>query len=412
MRAIGARETPQDQSIGRQELKAREDDVGVADLNAVDGAAAVHVEQCHRIPLAGGEPGTEAVAVEAEAAPPGLAAGRADVAGVVETNAQVTRKMRPDSEAGRASVAHARCPNHLDPPVDVIDLQHGTVRAVDGACERLTVVARTRGEVVIVACVGASGMAVALLDLSARHIQLDVADRPVEDDARRILPGSLPSADPFPLPVLDRLGTLLGAHRAGYGEFSFVDGGRSYSTRYFLQNRAEPAWVAEAVARLWHQDPITCRAHARAVEPLAISDRVSRPAFHRLEFFRDVYRPFGTADSVRLFLPAPNAMSRFLFFDQEHWGLKRRERELLGLLRLHLALWRSRWSAPAFPAVCELTAREREILQAVADGVTNREIAAQLWISPHTVRTHLQHIFEKLDVRTRTEAAGVLRNSR
>jgi DNA-binding CsgD family transcriptional regulator len=62
--------------------------------------------------------------------------------------------------------------------------------------------------------------------------------------------------------------------------------------------------------------------------------------------------------------------------------------------------------------VCALTAREREILQTVADGATNREIAAQLWISPHTVRTHLQHIFEKLDVRTRTEAAAVLRNSR
>ena len=223
--------------------------------------------------------------------------------------------------------------------------------------------------------------------------------------------GSLTSADPFPLPVLDRLGTLLGAQRTGYGEFSIADGGRSYSTMHLVQNRTEPAWLAETVARLWHQDPITCRVHARAVEPMAVSDRVSMPAFHRLEFFQDVYRPFGTTDYVRLFLPAPNAMSRFFFFDQEHWGLNQRERDLLGLLRPHLALWRSRWSAPTSPAVCELTAREREVLQAVADGLTNREIADQLWISPHTVRTHLQHIFEKLDVRTRTEAAALLRNT-
>jgi len=138
---------------------------------------------------------------------------------------------------------------------------------------------------------------------------------------------------------------------------------------------------------------------------------VSRPAFHRLEFFEHVYNPFGTADYVRLFLPAPQAMSRFFFFDQEHWGLRRRERELLQLLRPHLALWRSRWSAPASPAVTMLTAREREVLQAVADGATNREIARQLWISPHTVRTHLEHIFEKLDVRTRTEATALLRNT-
>ena len=74
-------------------------------------------------------------------------------------------------------------------------------------------------------------------------------------------------------------------------------------------------------------------------------------------------------------------------------------------------LWRSRWSAPASPAVFELTVREREVLQAAADGATNREIAEQLWISPHTVRTHLQHIFEKLDVRTRTEAATLLRKT-
>ena len=123
--------------------------------------------------------------------------------------------------------------------------------------------------------------------------------------------GSLTPADPFPLPVLDRLGTLLGAHRTGYGEFSLTDGGRSYSTLYLAQNRTEPAWLAETVARLWHQDPITCRVNARAAEPMAVSDRVSMPAFRRLEFFQDVYRPFGTADSVRLFLPAPNAMSRF-----------------------------------------------------------------------------------------------------
>ena len=223
--------------------------------------------------------------------------------------------------------------------------------------------------------------------------------------------GSLQSADPFPLPVIDRFGMLLGAHTTGYGEFSIADGGRSYSIEYLVKNRAEPAWLAEAAARWWHQDPITCRLHARAVEPMAVSDHVSRRALHRLDFFQHVHRPFGTVDYVRLFLPAPDAMSRFFFFEQEHWGLRQRERELLELLRPHLVLWRARWMAPACPAVVELTAREREILQAVADGATNREIAETLWISPHTVRTHLQHVFEKLDVRTRTEAAAVLRGT-
>ena len=53
-----------------------------------------------------------------------------------------------------------------------------------------------------------------------------------------------------------------------------------------------------------------------------------------------------------------------------------------------------------------LTPREVEILHLVAQGKTNKEIAADLYISPLTVRTHLEHIYEKLGVGSRTEAAA------
>ncbi len=52
----------------------------------------------------------------------------------------------------------------------------------------------------------------------------------------------------------------------------------------------------------------------------------------------------------------------------------------------------------------ELTAREREILDFLAKGFSNKEIASKLEISPLTVKAHLAHIFEKLHVRSRTEA--------
>lgn len=51
-----------------------------------------------------------------------------------------------------------------------------------------------------------------------------------------------------------------------------------------------------------------------------------------------------------------------------------------------------------------LTDREREILNWLAKGFSNKEIAARLDISPFTVKTHLANIFEKLHVRSRTEA--------
>jgi DNA-binding CsgD family transcriptional regulator len=52
-----------------------------------------------------------------------------------------------------------------------------------------------------------------------------------------------------------------------------------------------------------------------------------------------------------------------------------------------------------------VTEREREILALVAAGKTNAEIAAVLAISPRTVQKHLEHIFQKLGVETRTGAA-------
>jgi DNA-binding CsgD family transcriptional regulator/tetratricopeptide (TPR) repeat protein len=56
-----------------------------------------------------------------------------------------------------------------------------------------------------------------------------------------------------------------------------------------------------------------------------------------------------------------------------------------------------------------LTAREREVLAALAEGMTNREISQRLFISERTVGVHVGHIFDKLRVRTRIQASRVFR---
>jgi len=63
-------------------------------------------------------------------------------------------------------------------------------------------------------------------------------------------------------------------------------------------------------------------------------------------------------------------------------------------------------AVPVMPGPA-LTEREQEVLTGVASGATNREIALQLHLSPHTVKEHTSALYRKLEVRNRAEAVQV-----
>ncbi|MFE3137336.1 response regulator [Streptomyces scopuliridis] len=67
----------------------------------------------------------------------------------------------------------------------------------------------------------------------------------------------------------------------------------------------------------------------------------------------------------------------------------------------------SRVRRPAAAGKEPLSAREREVLELVAKGTSNREIAAELFISEATVKTHLTHLYAKLGVKDRAAAVAV-----
>lgn len=66
-----------------------------------------------------------------------------------------------------------------------------------------------------------------------------------------------------------------------------------------------------------------------------------------------------------------------------------------------------RASHPTHSKLSLLTEREREVLDLLAQGLTNKEIAEQLYITPNTVKRHLKAIFEKLEVHTRSAATAI-----
>lgn len=161
-------------------------------------------------------------------------------------------------------------------------------------------------------------------------------------------------------------------------------------------------------------------ATAKTAGTLKITDVVSQRSFRELGIYSEFFRPLRT--EYQLVAPLPTAGPRVVgvALSRGRRDFDERERTLLDLLRPHLAQARAnaafvsalRLPPPIRSKLGTLTARELQVLAEVAAGRANKEIARSLAVSPLTVRAHLEHIFEKLDVASRTQAASLLLGAR
>jgi DNA-binding CsgD family transcriptional regulator len=169
-----------------------------------------------------------------------------------------------------------------------------------------------------------------------------------------------------------------------------------------LSERAEAggaAWGLGLLARaraLLAEDRDAERRYEQSLEHLARSGVATELARSRLLYGEWLRRRRRRRDA-RVQLRAAHEM--FLSMDAEAWA--DRAAVELGATGEHA---RARVSATRD----QLTPQEQQVAQLAADGETNAEIGAQLFISPHTVAYHLRKVFGKLEVTSRTQLASAL----
>ena len=141
-----------------------------------------------------------------------------------------------------------------------------------------------------------------------------------------------------------------------------------------------------------------------------ISDFYSARQWHSTGMYHDVVHPSGIEHELMLLLPyspqwtaGPGRTLRLVFFRGPGPDFSERDRALLTLLRPHVyqAYLDAEHHRRGTP---QLTRRQWELLRLVAAGHTNTQIARRLGVSEGTVRKHLENIYGRLHVSSRTAA--------
>lgn len=207
-------------------------------------------------------------------------------------------------------------------------------------------------------------------------------------------------AQPFGPEVLESLVRAVPADHASYFEWRM----RDYGCDVYVGD----SWDVQlngAMGECCRSYPLRDRDHAASPVPLRSSDVVSARRFRRTQYYNDVLRPLGFRHELKLWLTAPLGYARcFELIRGPGRDFSERELGFLSLVRPYLCTIRTRWRPNS--ALLLLTERERDVLELLGLGLTNREIAQRLFISPMTVRTHLVNMFRKLGVGTRTAAVA------
>jgi DNA-binding CsgD family transcriptional regulator len=220
--------------------------------------------------------------------------------------------------------------------------------------------------------------------------------------------------EPFPAAFLAALRRLVPCDDVSFSELDRV-------AERELGHVSHPRWDGpEPEVSYWeirHEHPV-CHRHEVSGDFSAhrLTDFVTPRQLRRSRLYAQWFRPQYVHHQLTVGLDAPLWHTKvFLFSRGGGRDFSERDCAVLDALRPYLgaryALWEARRRLDVEPVARPegLTPREREIVALLRAGLSNAEIAGRLSIAPGTVRRHLENVYGKLDVHTRTAALAKLR---
>lgn len=231
----------------------------------------------------------------------------------------------------------------------------------------------------------------------------------------------------MPTHVLARLRDLMGCESVAYVRIE-------HTTGQLLGNSVEPSEMditsLPGAHAAFDQHPgfAAYRSGQLALgTSVALTDLADLSTLRRLPLYINFFRPRGIKDQLSCAVQADNQQGTALAFNRARYGFSYRDQAVADLVTPHLAqaVARCRHLASliaavrslgrysqqvkeALPRLSTLTTRERDVVEHLIGGVTDREIAHSLAISPRTVHKHLEAIYRKLGLGNRTSLIALV----
>ncbi|HUF06563.1 MAG TPA: helix-turn-helix transcriptional regulator [Candidatus Binatia bacterium] len=216
--------------------------------------------------------------------------------------------------------------------------------------------------------------------------------------------------------LLERISRLVGLEAGSYAQLETSSSRFLSYAEYPARPADGPSWTpTEHEHEVWlTQNPFcifAVRTGDRYFSARRLTDVVDLRTFRQTEFFEIT----GARPAVQTRLPGEAGTHWCLTLKRTGANFTVRDMLLLDALRPFLMTYEAHRALAAKIAALQvvrpdtiadgrLSARENEVLDLVAGGAANAAIAERLWISPGTVRKHLEHIYLKLEVSSRTAA--------